>query len=81
MKTGRQDTIAEIAGASGPILNDGYGNLYYATGSSAYPPPKGKTDIIRFSSSQVVKAFGPGKLGFKDAAPIIKGLDAGSAMA
>jgi hypothetical protein len=79
--TGALDTIAVLPGASGPVVADGFGNVYYATASSTFPPQKGAVEILRFAPGQIATAAGPGHLNYQDAAVIARGLDAAGALA
>ncbi len=79
-RTGALDTIAEIPGASGPLCFDQEGNLYYATGSNAFPAPPGATDVLRFAAADLERAFGPTKLAASDASLVFAGLDAAGDM-
>jgi hypothetical protein len=79
--SGALDPIAEVPGASGPVVIDERGDLVYATASLQFPPPPGSTAVVRWSAAQVLSAFGPTKLLLGEATTVAPGLDSGSAIA
>jgi hypothetical protein len=43
--------VARVPGASGPLVFDGQGNLYYGTSPAAFPPPPKPTRIYRWTAA------------------------------
>jgi hypothetical protein len=82
LETGAIDQIAVAPGdASGPLAIDAQKNLYYATASTAFPPPPGGVDILRFDAAEVQGAFGPTQLTGSDATVVFPGLHTASSIA
>ena len=81
LATGALDPIAIMPGASGPVVMDPFGNLYYANSIASFPSPRGKVNIYRFGAAKVAGAFGTTTLGATDAATVFTGLDAAGSIA
>lgn len=51
LPSGATQFLAHLAGASGPLVVDLAGNLYYGTTSAAFPAPAGSSEILRFDAA------------------------------
>ncbi|MEE2886348.1 MAG: hypothetical protein VX951_02840 [Planctomycetota bacterium] len=80
LTNGTQDQIAVLPGASGPITVGRNGDLYYATASASFPPPKGFSDIVKFPAARVRSAFGATHLGMSDGVVLYQGIDAAGSL-
>jgi len=54
--TGATTFLAHVAGPSGPVEFDNFGNVYYATLSPNFPSPPGSTDILIFLAADLAAA-------------------------
>jgi hypothetical protein len=54
--TGTTTFLAHLAGPSGPIEFDNFGNLYYATVAPSFPSPPASTDILIFLAADLAGA-------------------------
>ncbi len=70
--------VAQVPGASGPIVFDPQGNLYYGTAPAAFPPPPNPTRLYRWSAAQLA---GPNVLGLADAQFLAGGFEGASRLA
>lgn len=69
--------IGLVVGPSGPVAVAANGDLYYATQSPQFPPPSGKTDVLRWDAAQVLA----GGLTNANATIVGAGFDGGSSLA
>lgn len=70
--------VARVRGASGPLVFDGAGNLYYATSPAFFPPPPKPTRLYRWSAAQLA---GPNVLSLADAQFIAGGFEGAARLA
>lgn len=70
--------IARVPGASGPIVCDDLGGLWYATVSAFFPPPPKPTRIYRWSAAELT---GPEELSLADAQFIGGGFEGAARLA
>jgi len=78
LTSGQETTIAVVPGPSGPVAFDLNGDLLYATQSTAFPPPPGSTDVVRWTSTQITSGA---QLSLVDATVVSAGFDGGGSMA
>ncbi len=75
--TGNIQNLALLPGASGPVALGPNGDVYYATGSAAFPTPLGTASVLRFPRAVVDAAIqNQTVLGLADAQVVMAGLDA-----
>lgn len=82
--TGATTFLAHVAGPSGPVEFDTFGNLYYATIAAGFPSPPASTDILIFMAADLATAdcSVPGKcLDETNAVPFATGYDGASDLA
>ena len=51
--SGATSLVAEVPGASGPLVLDPDGNLYYGTSPSEFPPPPRPSRVIRWTAAEL----------------------------
>lgn len=81
LATGATDLLVELAGASGPVVVDPSGDLFYATATTTFPPPPGSAALLRFTQSKLVSALGPTKLDASAATRLAVSFDAAGDLA
>lgn len=77
--TGALDTLAVIAGPSGPLAFDQAGDLYYGTNHPSYPAPPDGQSVLRFPAALVESSIGPSHLTELDSIVFATGITATSA--
>jgi hypothetical protein len=81
LTTGSVQLLASLPGASGPVTVAANGDVYYATGSLAFPVPAGQAAIVRLRRPSVDLALQQQSvLTIADAEIVIAGLDVASDM-
>jgi hypothetical protein len=76
--TGQATLVARVPGASGPIVFDRGGNLYYGSASALFPPPPKPSSVWRWSAQQLA---GTTVLGLDDAQLVGGGFSGASRLA
>lgn len=51
--SGASVQVATLSGASGPLIGDGNGHLFYGTVSAVFPPPPGASEVLCFELDEL----------------------------